>query len=93
MHSVIRDTKTRKWLLQRGCYTKRFSAKEERRRLVAYVVEPEHLPHEHYGFENHLNVFHSGKTALSAELAHGLALFLNSTAADEYFRTVEYNHA
>jgi adenine-specific DNA-methyltransferase len=80
---------TRKWLLPKGCYTitKRFSAKEERRRLVAYVVNPEEFPHEYYGFENHLNVFHSGKHGLSIELARGLALFLNSTLADEHFRS------
>lgn len=80
---------TRKWLLPHGCYTivKRFSAKEERRRLVAYVVDPHQLPHEYYGFENHFNVFHTRKSGLSPELACGLALFLNSTPADEYFRT------
>ncbi len=80
---------TLKWLLPRGYYTitKRFTAKEERRRLVAYVVDPHTLPSKYYGFENHLNVFHSAKTGLSAELAHGLALFLNSTAADKEFRT------
>ena len=38
------------------------------------------------GFENHLNVFHDARKGLSRELAFGLALFLNSTAADEYFR-------
>ena len=80
---------TRKWLMPRGCYaiTKRFSAKEERRRLVAYVVNPDNLSAKHYGFENHLNVFHSRKQGIDPDLAHGLALFLNSTAADQCFRT------
>jgi adenine-specific DNA-methyltransferase len=79
---------TRKWLMSRGCYvlTKRFSAKEERRRLVAYVIEPRRLEYDHYGIENHLNVFHRHKQGLSADLAHGLALFLNSTIVDRYFR-------
>jgi adenine-specific DNA-methyltransferase len=79
---------TRKWLMPRGCYvlTKRFSAKEERRRVVAYVIEPKQLEHEHYGFENHLNVFHHNKQGLPADLAHGLGLFLNSTIVDRYFR-------
>jgi adenine-specific DNA-methyltransferase len=80
---------TLKWLMPRGWYTvtKRFSAKEERKRLVAYVLNPEDLPHRLYGFENHLNVFHVGKKSLAAETAYGLAAFLNSTPADEYFRT------
>ena len=79
---------TRKWLMPRGCYvlTKRFSAKEERRRLVAYVIEPKQLEHDHYGFENHLNVFHRRKQGLPPDLAHGLGLFLNSTIVDRYFR-------
>jgi adenine-specific DNA-methyltransferase len=80
---------TQKWLMPRGCYaiTKRFSAKEERRRLVAFVIDPERLPDPYYGFENHLNVFHAGKQGIDPDLAHGLALFLNSTAADRRFRS------
>jgi predicted RNA methylase len=79
---------TRKWLLPRGCYTltKRFSAKEERRRLVAYVIDPDTLPFDFYGFENHLNVFHASKRGIDPALARGLALFLNSTSADIQFR-------
>lgn len=87
-NALALNDETRKWLMPRGCYTitKRFSAKEERRRLVAFVVDPAHLPHELYGFENHLNVFHARKNGLSADLARGLALFLNSTAVDQCFR-------
>jgi tRNA1(Val) A37 N6-methylase TrmN6 len=79
---------TRKWLMPQGWYavTKRFSAKEEKRRLVAYVVDPARLPHEFYGFENHLNVIHSGKNGIAPALAHGIALFLNSTVVDLHFR-------
>lgn len=82
------NEETRKWLMPRGCYTitKRFSAKEERRRLVAFVVDPDLLPQELFGFENHLNVFHVQKAGLPLDLAHGLAVFLNSTVADHYFR-------
>lgn len=80
---------TKKWLYPVGFYTvaRRFSAKEERRRIVASVVTPTAFPKATMlGFENHLNVFHEGKRGLSANLAHGLAAFLNTTAADEYFR-------
>jgi hypothetical protein len=82
------NDETCKWLMPRGCYTltKRFSAKEERRRLVAFVIDPGCLPHKQYGFENHLNVFHSHKQGLTADLAHGLAVFLNSTVVDKQFR-------
>lgn len=82
------NDETRKWLMPRGWYTvtRRFTAKEEKRRLVAYVVDPECLPYKFFGFENHLNVFHSEKNGLNADLVHGLALFLNSTVVDKNFR-------
>ncbi len=83
------NPESRKWLMPRGWYvlTKRFSAKEERRRIVAYALDPSALPHELYGFENHLNVIHQGKAGLEPYLARGLALFLNTTLVDEHFRT------
>lgn len=80
---------TRKWLMPRGfyCVTRRFSAKEERRRVVAYVVDPDRLSSDLVGIENHLNVFHVDKSGLGAEIAFGLAAFLNSTIVDQLFRT------
>jgi adenine-specific DNA-methyltransferase len=82
------NEETKKWLMPKGWYavTKRFSAKEERRRIVAYVVDPQKLPYEFYGFENHLNVIHAGKHGVSPNLARGMALFLNSTVVDLHFR-------
>ncbi|MGH6768638.1 MAG: Eco57I restriction-modification methylase domain-containing protein [Xanthobacteraceae bacterium] len=79
---------TRKWLMPQGWYavTRRFSAKEEKRRIVSYVVDPRELPFELYGFENHLNVIHSRKNGISPELARGVSLFLNSTIVDQHFR-------
>ena len=38
------------------------------------------------GFENHLNLLHEDKHGLTEALAHGLTVFLNTTAVDEYFR-------
>lgn len=88
-NAIAVNDDTRKWLMPRGWYTitKRFSSKEERRRLVAHVVDPRRLPQELYGFENHLNVIHVGKRGLTAQLAYGLALFLNSTIVDTHFRS------
>ncbi len=87
-NAMVVNDGTRKWLLPRGWYTvtKRFTSKEEKRRVVAYLVDPERLPHGFYGFENHLNVFHWRKKGLDADLARGLALFLNSTMVDLHFR-------
>jgi adenine-specific DNA-methyltransferase len=79
---------SRRWLMPSGIYVlvKRFSSKEERRRITAYVLEPSDLPGELIGIENHWNVFHIGKAGLDFELACGLAAFLNCTATDEAFR-------
>lgn len=79
---------TTKWFYPNGFYTvvKRFSSKEEKRRIVANVVNPHIFESKQLGFENHLNVFHQGKRGLPEELAYGLTLFLNSSLVDDYFR-------
>lgn len=79
---------TRKWLYPAGWYTvvRRFSAKEERRRLVASVVQPGIALTDWIGFENHLNVFHQARHGLSEDLAWGLSTYLNSTLLDQFFR-------
>jgi adenine-specific DNA-methyltransferase len=87
-NAIINNAETKKWLYPNGCYTvvRRFSSKEERRRIVAHVVEPGAFKANAIGFENHLNVFHSGKKGIDKNVAHGLSVFLNSTAVDDYFR-------
>lgn len=66
--------------------TKRFSSKEERRRVVAAVYDPHLINASLVGFENHLNYFHARGKGLAPNLAKGLALYLNSTLFDQYFR-------
>ncbi|MCX6628218.1 MAG: Eco57I restriction-modification methylase domain-containing protein [Candidatus Solibacter sp.] len=87
-NAVIDNPETRKWLYPMGFYTvtRRFSSKEERRRIVAHVVDPAVFKAGAIGIENHLNVFHSGKRGIDGDVARGLAVFLNSTAVDDYFR-------
>jgi hypothetical protein len=54
---------------------------------VASVVEPGAFGDVAVlAFENHLNVFHDNRPGLPQALAHGLAVFLNTTAVDEAFR-------
>lgn len=87
--NAIRHTpETEKWLFPSGFYTvvRRFSSKEERRRIVANVVEPAALPSNMIGFENHLNVLHEERKPLDEDIARGLAVYLNCTAVDQYFR-------
>ncbi len=79
---------TESLLVPSGWYVlvRRFSAKEEKRRLVAAVYDPTRIETTHIGIENHLNYYHQNGHGLSPALAKGLAAFLNSTIADEYFR-------
>ncbi len=77
-----------RWLMPNGHYAvvRRLSSKEERRRIVAALHDPARVPGERIGFENHLNVFHSGQAGLAPELARGLTAYLNSSLVDAYFR-------
>ncbi len=88
-NAIQRSVETERWLYPNGFYTvvRRFSAKEERRRIVASVVRPEIFSGaEMLGFENHLNVFHDKKHGLDEYIACGLASFLNTTEVDNHFR-------
>jgi len=75
-------------LLPAGRYVivKRFTAKEERRRVVPAVLNAEDVPTARVGLENHLNYFHRAGASLGALEAYGLAAFLGSSLVDEYFR-------
>jgi hypothetical protein len=88
-NAIERNANTEKWLYPSGfyCVVRRFSSKEEKRRIVASVVEPSAFGDVPVlGFENHLNLFHESKRGLPEALARGLAVFLNTTAVDENFR-------
>lgn len=86
--AIVRNPQTEKWLYPNGNYTvvRRFSSKEERRRIVANVVPGESLPGDRIGFENHLNVFHRGRHGLPQAIALGLMTYLNSSMIDSHFR-------
>lgn len=88
-NAIALNEDTEKWLYPSGfyCVVRRFSSKEERRRIVASVVDPGSFANAPVlGFENHLNVFHENKHGLPEALARGLAVYLNSTVVDENFR-------
>jgi len=87
--NAIRDTERTQELLVPGAIyvlVKRFTSKEERRRVVACIYDPHRVRAERVGFENHLNYFHARGRGVQMDLAKGLAAFLNSTLVDVYFR-------
>ncbi len=83
--AIERNNETTKWLIKSGWYilVKRFSAKEEKRRIVAAVCPPLNTS---FGIENHLNYYHARGEGINPDLARGLTAFLNSTLLDSYFR-------
>ncbi len=87
-NAIIRNTRSAPLVVPAGVYVlvKRFSAKEERRRVVAAVFDDRLVPCDAVGFENHLNYFHERGASLERQLAWGLCAFLNSSPLDTYFR-------
>lgn len=76
-------------LIQPGSYVlvKRFSSKEEARRVVAYPITVK----EPVAFENHTSFIHQGTprkvVPLESEiLSRGISIWLNSTYIDNWFR-------
>ncbi|OYD93474.1 adenine methyltransferase [Nostoc sp. 'Peltigera membranacea cyanobiont' 213] len=86
--AIVSLEKTKNLLIPNEHYVlcKRFSSKEEKRRIVAVVYDADQFNYASVGFENHLNYFHKSGRGLSLTLARGLAVYLNSTLVDAFFR-------
>ena len=70
---------------------RRFSAKEEKRRLTAAPYLAKRFHFTALGLENHLNYVHRPKGALSEDECWGLAALYNSRLLDRYFRCINGN--
>lgn len=70
---------------------RRFSAKEEQRRLTAATYIGGRFGCELVGLENHLNYIHRPKGNLTEQEAWGLTALLSSALFDKYFRAVNGN--
>jgi len=70
---------------------KRFTAKEEKRRMVAGIVNASDSYCESIGLENHLNYVYRKELELTPDEAFGLAAYFNSVFVDRYFRAISGN--
>lgn len=78
----------RRLLVPDGHYVlvKRFTAKEERRRVVAALYAGDPSSSHRVAIENHLNYLHARGRPLGRDLAIGLVVYLNSSHVDDYLR-------
>ena len=70
---------------------RRFSAKEERRRLTASCLIGASQPGPYVALENHLNYIYHANRSLSLDETYGLAALFNSALLDRYFRSISGN--
>lgn len=87
-NAILNIPESEDLLVPSGVYVlvKRFSSKEERKRIVAAIYDGSRFSADRVGFENHLNYFHENGRGLPLALAKGLTAFLNSNLVDSYFR-------
>ncbi len=87
-NAILIADKTAPMFAPAGFYVvvKRFSTKEEQKRIVASLISAEDINTPAFAFENHLNVFHENKKGLPKDIAYGLTVWLNTTFLDEQFR-------
>ena len=70
---------------------KRFSSKEQKRRLYASVLLASQFPAKAVGIENHVNYIHKPNGNLSVVETLGIAAILNTTVIDNFFRSLNGN--
>ena len=85
---TLDENELKKLAFPKGYYIliKRFSSKEEKRRLYATLLTPSSLSFDYFTVENHLNIIHYQRGSLAKEVALGLTAWLNTSYCDNLFR-------
>jgi len=87
------DAASKSWVTPMKNYVllRRFTAKEEKRRLTAAVFLSKNVEYERVAFENHLNYVYKANGTLTEDEVYGLAALFNSKIYDDYFRAISGN--
>ncbi len=85
---ILTDDEKSKIAYTNGCYVlvKRFSSKEEKKRIKAFLLLDNDIKGEYFTAENHLNIIHKNKHGIDKYLAGGLYVYLNTEYFDKKFR-------
>ncbi|MBD3307324.1 N-6 DNA methylase [candidate division KSB3 bacterium] len=89
--TMLKTEASSKLLIKNQYYVlvKRFSSKEQKRRLYASYYSPKLLDHtDYFGLENHVNYIWKPVKGLSQEESLGIMALLNSSLFDRYFRVM-----
>ncbi|MGK4118231.1 Eco57I restriction-modification methylase domain-containing protein [Lysinibacillus capsici] len=87
---IVEDELNYSRLRPAGIYVlvKRMTTKEEKKRIVACVLDNTKINYPKIGFDNKVNYYHINKSGLdNLNFAKGLSIYLNSYLVDYYFRT------
>lgn len=88
---ICRDSQRLLLPTQNYVLLRRFSAKEERRRLTASCLIASEVCQPFVALENHLNYVYHSERELTLDEAYGLAALFNSALLDRYFRIISGN--
>ena len=84
---IIINENSKKLLLKNTNYVflRRFSPKEEKRRLTAAPFQKNYFNYDYLGLENHINYIYRKNKELTKEEIYGLSALLNSYIINRYF--------
>jgi len=90
---IVQNTSTQKLLVDNKNYVlmRRFSPKEDDKRLKTTPYIGGTIKSRYLGLENHLNYIHRPHSELTVEEIYGLSAILNSRIIDSYIRTFNGN--
>lgn len=82
--------KSKKWLVPNSTYLliRRFSSKEEKRRIVCAIYQPQTEGSCYLGIDNKINFLHMNMNGLPLNIAYGLYVFLSCSILDQFYRLV-----